>query len=102
MWKNYLRVALRNLSRNRLYSIINIVGLAIGLGGCLLIAGVIGCPIAWYLSNLRLERFVCRIEIGPGIFLLAGGLAFAVAVLSVLVQSLKAATANPVESLKYE
>ena len=31
MWRNYLSAALRNLSRNRLYAAINIVGLAIGL-----------------------------------------------------------------------
>ncbi len=41
MWKNYILVALRNLSRYRLYSVINIVGLAIGLAGCLLIAGYV-------------------------------------------------------------
>lgn len=37
MLKNYLVVALRNLARNRLYSLINIAGFAIGLAVCLLI-----------------------------------------------------------------
>ncbi len=38
MFKNYLLIAFRNLKRNRLYSIINLSGLAIGIAGCMLIA----------------------------------------------------------------
>lgn len=38
MFKNYISVALRNLIKNRLYSAINIIGLAIGLAACVLIA----------------------------------------------------------------
>ncbi|MEX2437475.1 MAG: ABC transporter permease [Candidatus Paceibacterota bacterium] len=38
MLKNYLKIAFRNLFKNRLYSVINIFGLAIGLGCVLLIA----------------------------------------------------------------
>jgi putative ABC transport system permease protein len=37
MWKNHLLIAFRNLSRNRAFSVINILGLAIGLATCLLI-----------------------------------------------------------------
>ena len=37
MLKNYLKIALRNLIRQRVYSIINIVGLTVGIAGCLLI-----------------------------------------------------------------
>ena len=37
MFKNYLRVALRNLTKHKLYAFINIVGLAIGLACCILI-----------------------------------------------------------------
>src|ERR1700685_537018 len=38
MFRNYLMAALRNLARNRLYSSINIIGLAVGFGAALLIA----------------------------------------------------------------
>jgi len=38
MFRNYLMAALRNLARNRLYSAINIIGLAVGFGAALLIA----------------------------------------------------------------
>ena len=37
MFKNYLKTALRNLMRNKFYSAINIVGLAIGITACILI-----------------------------------------------------------------
>jgi putative ABC transport system permease protein len=37
MFKNYLLIALRNLFKNKLYSAINIVGLAIGLAACLML-----------------------------------------------------------------
>lgn len=38
MFHNYLQVALRNLVANRLYSFINIIGLAVGLAACVMIA----------------------------------------------------------------
>ncbi|MFD2036269.1 ABC transporter permease [Belliella marina] len=37
MWKNYLKIAFRNLKRNKFFSIINVMGLAVGMGVCLLI-----------------------------------------------------------------
>ena len=66
------------------------------------IAAVIGCPVAWYLSSKWLERFVYHIDLGPGLLLLAGAVSLVVAVLSVSLQSLRAARANPVEALRYE
>mgnify|MGYP006266921241 CR=1 FL=1 len=37
MLRNYLLIALRHLSRERLYSMINVLGLSLGIGCCLLI-----------------------------------------------------------------
>lgn len=37
MFKNYFKIAFRQLTRNKFYSVINILGLAIGLTSCLLI-----------------------------------------------------------------
>jgi len=37
MWRNYLTVGIRALLKSRVYAVINIVGLAIGLAACLLI-----------------------------------------------------------------
>ncbi|MBS1529173.1 MAG: ABC transporter permease [Bacteroidetes bacterium] len=41
MLKNYLKIAFRNLRRNKMYSLINIAGLTIGLTACLLVATVV-------------------------------------------------------------
>ncbi|MEO1253723.1 MAG: ABC transporter permease, partial [Bacteroidota bacterium] len=41
MFKNYLKTALRNLSRNKIYSILNVVGLSLGIGCALVIFKVI-------------------------------------------------------------
>ena len=47
MFENYIRVACRNLVRNKLYSVISILGLAIGLAGCLLIIGYISHELSF-------------------------------------------------------
>ncbi|MBO6585360.1 MAG: ABC transporter permease [Gracilimonas sp.] len=62
----------------------------------------IAIPIAWYAMNQWLADFAYRIEIGPGIFALAGGAALIIALLTVSWQSIKAAVANPVDSLRSE
>jgi putative ABC transport system permease protein len=38
MLRNYLKAALRNILKNKIFSVINVLGLAIGMAGCLLIA----------------------------------------------------------------
>ncbi|WP_421775499.1 ABC transporter permease [Gracilimonas sp.] len=67
-----------------------------------LIGFVTAIPIAWYAMNQWLADFAYRIEIGPGIFALAGGAALIIALLTVSWQSIKAAVANPVDSLRSE
>ena len=37
MFKNYLKIALRNIRKHKVYSFINIAGLAIGIAACLLL-----------------------------------------------------------------
>ena len=66
------------------------------------IAFVIACPIAWYAMHKWLENFAYKTELSWWIFALAGMLAFVVALLTVSWQSWRAATRNPVESLRYE
>lgn len=53
-------------------------------------------------KNKWLENFAYKIEIGWWVFLLAGGIALIIALLTVSYQAIRAATANPVESLRYE
>jgi putative ABC transport system permease protein len=66
------------------------------------IAFVIATPIAYYAMNKWLENFAYKTELSWWIFALAGLLALGIALLTVSFQSWKAATKNPVESLRYE
>jgi putative ABC transport system permease protein len=63
---------------------------------------IIAVPIAWYAVNQWLSEFAYIIEIGPGIFIFAGATALMIALLTVSWQSVKAAVANPVDSLRSE
>jgi putative ABC transport system permease protein len=66
------------------------------------IAFVIAIPIAYYTMNKWLENFAYKTNLNWWIFALAGLLALGIAVVTVSFQSYKAATKNPVESLRYE
>jgi len=66
------------------------------------VAILISIPLGWYVMNKWLEDFSYRIEIGVGVFVFAAILAIVVAVLTVSYQSIKAAIANPVKSLRTE
>lgn len=67
-----------------------------------LIAILIASPIAWYLMNQWLQDFAYRIEISWGIFVMAGFIAIAIALLTVSFQSVRAALLDPVKSLRSE
>ena len=49
-----------------------------------------------------LDGFADHIALGPGLFLLAGLVALAIALLTVSVHAIRAATADPIQSLRYE
>ena len=66
------------------------------------VALVIAVPLSWWAMNTWLQGFAYRIEMGWGIFALAGIIALAIAFLTVSVQSVRAALANPVSSLRSE
>lgn len=63
---------------------------------------VIAVPISWYAMNQWLTDFAYRIDIGASIFAVAGVATLLIALLTVSWQSIKAAVANPVESLRSE
>ncbi|HVO74626.1 MAG TPA: FtsX-like permease family protein [Ignavibacteriaceae bacterium] len=67
-----------------------------------LISIIIASPLAYYTSSKWLQNFAYRIEISWWMFVLAGGVALLIAIATVSFQAIKAATANPVESLRYE
>jgi putative ABC transport system permease protein len=66
------------------------------------VANLIAWPVAYYAMNRWLRDFAYRIELEPWVFALGGILALIVALLTVGVQAFKAATANPVDALRYE
>jgi putative ABC transport system permease protein len=66
------------------------------------IANFIAIPIIFVAMNKWLQTFAYRINIGGEIFLLACGLTLIIAFLTVSFQTIKAAIANPVNSLRYE
>ncbi|WP_282040805.1 ABC transporter permease [Winogradskyella flava] len=66
------------------------------------IAIVIAIPIAWYFMSNWLQDYAYRIEINWWVFAVAGFSAITIAMLTVSFQAIKAAIANPAESLKTE
>jgi len=63
---------------------------------------VIASPVAWLLMHAWLQTFAFRIAIHGWIFALAGAVSVLIALATVSLQSVKAASANPVKSLRSE
>jgi len=63
---------------------------------------VIASPVAYWAMNKWLQDFYYRINIGWSVFLIAGVSALVIALITVSFQSIKAATSNPVKSLRTE
>lgn len=66
------------------------------------IANLIAWPLAWYTGTKWLENFAYHIDLTIWPFILSGLSALLIAFLTVSWQAVRAATANPVESLRYE
>jgi len=67
-----------------------------------LIATLIAVPIGYYCMHKWLQNFVYQINISYTVFLLAGAIAMLISVATISFQSIKAALANPVKSLRSE
>lgn len=67
-----------------------------------LIAFVISTPVAWYFMSDWLDTFAYRIDMSLWTFLLAIGLSLIISLVTVSFRSIKAAMANPVDSLRTE
>lgn len=66
------------------------------------IAIVIASPLAWFGANRWLQNFAYRTTISGWLFVLAGGLILLIAIATTIIQSVRAALANPVDSLRAE
>ena len=67
-----------------------------------IIGFLIASPIAWYFMSEWLKNFAYTIDLGIGIFLIAGFIALTIAIATVAGRAIQAATLNPVESLRSE
>ena len=67
-----------------------------------LIANVVAWPTAYFLMQKWLQNFAYRVNMELWIFLISGVIALLIALLTVSFQALKAALANPINSLRYE
>jgi putative ABC transport system permease protein len=68
----------------------------------ILIGFCVAAPVAWYASNQYLEQFAFKITVGPAIFLMGLAITFVIAIVTVAYRSMKAAVANPTQSLRSE
>jgi len=67
-----------------------------------LVSNIIAWPVAYFLMKGWLQKYAYRTSLSVFIFVAAMGIALMVAFLSVSFQAIRAATANPVDSLRYE
>jgi hypothetical protein len=67
-----------------------------------LLAMAIGFPLAYYLTDQWLAQYEYRVEITWRVFAIAGALALSITLLAVSYQALRAASMNPVHSLRSE
>jgi putative ABC transport system permease protein len=93
-------IAVRKVLGAEIY---HILGLFIKqYSGLLLIANLIAWPLTYYYSNQWLQQYAYRINQPLGMYLMAGIFVAAIAFILIVLQCLKAATANPVTSLRSE
>jgi putative ABC transport system permease protein len=65
-------------------------------------ANVIAWPVSYFVMKKWLQNFAYRIDMSLWIFVLAAGLTLLIALVTISFQTLRAAAANPVNSLRYE
>ena len=68
----------------------------------IIISLLLSIPVGWFIMSKWLEDYAFRIDIGWWVFAVAGAIALLIAVVTIVIQTLKAASANPVNSLKTE
>ena len=68
----------------------------------LIIANIIAWPAAWFAMTKWLQSYAYHIDISFLTFFIAGSITLIITLLTISLVTIKAATANPVESLRYE
>jgi ABC-type lipoprotein release transport system permease subunit len=111
MLRNYLKIAYYNFFRNKTFSLINVVGLTLGLVCTILVFLWINYELSFdnyhnesdriYLKGM-LQSFAYKINISIWHFIVSTVFISILVVAAVLIQSLQAARRNPLEALRYE
>ena len=70
--------------------------------GQVILANLFAWPVAYLFMNKWLQNFAYRISLRTGTFLFSSMIVLFIALLTVSAQTIRAARANPVESLRYE
>ncbi|HVU55129.1 MAG TPA: ABC transporter permease [Puia sp.] len=78
------------------------VMLSMGFLKLVCVALLIALPVSWWIMNEWLHSFAYRVDMGPGIFLIAGVVVILITLCTISIQSIRAAVANPVKNLKAE
>jgi len=115
MIRNYLTTAFCSFIRHRSFTLLNVVGLTLGLVASLLILQYVRYERSFDTFHSKakdiyrlqymdkwLAGFPCHISIHPVLFVAAGAGVVFIAFLSVSVQTIRAARVNPAQTLKYE
>ena len=93
-------IAIRKVMGSSIGSVVRLFAMRYALP--LVVAFVVAAPVGWWLSNSWLQSFAEHTPIHWWLFPLAFVLVSAVVVITVIIQSWRVATANPVESIKTE
>jgi len=67
-----------------------------------LVAIVIASPLAWWMMHKWLQDFVYRVELSGWLLAAAGGIVIGIALVTISFQAIRAAMANPVDTLRSE
>ncbi len=67
-----------------------------------ILANIIALPVAWYVMNRWLQNFAYRTHMGIDTFLLASGTALLFSLVTISFKVFRAASANPIDSIRYE
>ena len=93
-------IAIRKVMGSSIGSVVRLFAMRYALP--LVVAFVVAAPVGWWLSNSWLQSFAEHTPIHWWLFPLSFVLVSAVVVITVIIQSWRVATANPVESIKTE
>lgn len=93
-------IAIRKVMGSSVGSVVSLFAMRYALP--LVVAFVVAAPVGWWLSNSWLQSFAEHTPIHWWLFPLSFVLVSAVVIITVIIQSWRVATANPVESIKTE